>query len=274
MRMKRLVHILGFLTFYLNVLGQTHQEGLTYGYFTPGAYSSFEDAFSFTANPASLGGISHLLCGAFVENKWMLKELNNFLLASSFGLGGGGGGIVLEKNGDANFNEQSLMIAYGKHLGKIDIGCEFEYQRDQAAGYGPIHFISSGFGMRFRINEKLTTGWELGLPVSVMGAKMNPERSPQFFRMGFGYSLINDVVITLQIDKQSGQPAEISGNLEYHYGDHFIFLIGINSVSGSVFFKTGWKKNGLGIQLCLLFEPQLGFSPALAMLWENQNRKE
>ena len=266
---------MGILAFYLNGVGQTHQDGSSLGYFTSGAYNNhFTDAFSFTINPASLAGVNHLLCGALAENKWMLEGLNSYTLAVSFALGDGGCGIALQKSGDADFNEQNLALAYGKHLGKLDIGIDLEYQRDQAAGYGSVHFISSGFGIRLQVNEKLMTGWELGLPVSGMTSTVNPERAPQFFRMGLGYHLLNELFMSLQIEKQSGEPADIMGWLEYHYGDHFIFLFGIHAATSSVYFKTGWKKSGLSIQLCLLYEPVLGFSPALALLWENQNDKE
>ena len=263
-----------FLIFYLNGMAQTHQEGPASGYFTPGAYTNhFEEVFSFTTNPASLAGATHLLCGAFIENRWMLQSLNSYLLAAAFNLGGSGCGVALDRNGDADFNEQSITIGYGKHLRKLDIGIEFEYQQDQAAGYVPISFISSGTGIRFRVNEKMIAGCEIGLPLSGMTGKINPERAPLFYRMGFGYNLLNDVSLTFQIEKQSGQPLTISGYLQYRYSDHFSFLFGINNVS-TLSFRTGWKKNGLDIQLCLLFEPLLGFSPALAVLWENQNKKE
>ena len=272
--MERVVRVFIFLIFYLNGMAQTHQEGLATGYFTPGAYTNhFEEVFSFTSNPACLAGATHLLCGAFTENKWMLQSLNSYMLAVAFGLGGGGCGIALYRNGDADYNEQSITIGYGKHLGKLDIGIEFEYQQDRAAGYESIRFISSGTGIRYQVNEKMFFGCELGLPLSGMTGKINPERAPLFYRMGFGYNLMSDVSLTGQIEKQSGQPLTISGYLQYRYSDHFSFLFGINNVS-TLSFRTGWKKNGLNIQLCLLFEPLLGFSPALAVLWENQNKKE
>jgi hypothetical protein len=273
--MKKALRILGFLLIYHVTMGQTYSEASAGVYFTPGTYNShFADAFSFTSNPASLAGADHLLFGVFTENKWMLQALNSYMLASSFMLGGGGVGLALQKNGDADFNEQSLVIAYGKHLGRLDMGIDFEYQRDYAAGYKSVNFFSSGFGIRFQLNEKLTTGWQLGLPVSGTAGKINPERAPQFFRMGFGYYPMAGMLLTLQIEKESGQPVEITGYLVYRYGSHFNFLFGVNSLTGSVFIKTGWRKNGLDIQLCLLYEPFLGFSPALELLWENKKSEE
>jgi hypothetical protein len=273
--MKKELLIGCIVLFFLNGQGQTFHELPSYRYSTTGAYSlRYTDAFSCTANPASLGGISHILFGVLAENKWMLEGLNNYAFAVSFPLGARGTGIVLRQNGDEAFKERGLELNYGKNLGRLDIGIVFDYLRDQAAGYEPVHFISSGIGLRYRLNEKLATGWELGFPVSGKIGKTNPEGSPQYFRMGFGYHLEDDLFLLLQIEKQSGQPADFFGYIEYRYGDHFIFSAGISSVSGSFIFKTGWKKNRLNIQLCLMYEPVLGISPGLLLLWETKNKVE
>jgi hypothetical protein len=273
--MKRVVQIICGLLVCLKGMGQIYHGKVFFGYSTSGAYSrQFTDAFSFTANPACLGNIDHLFFGTLAENKWMLESLNSYALAASFPLGGGGVGIALQQSGDADFSEQGLEMAYGKNLGKLDIGICFDYLRDRAATYGSVHFISCSFGMRFRVNEKLYTGWELGLPFSGLAGKTNTEKAPQFFRMGFGYAWLDDLSLSLQIEKQSGQPVDFSGWLDYRYGDHFIFSFGISPVAGSAYFKTGWKKNRLCIQTDLIYEPVLGFSPGLVLLWEAKNKKE
>jgi hypothetical protein len=273
--MKKEILIGCIVLFFLNGQGQTFHALPSAGYNTSGAYSlQYADAFSCISNPASLGGINHLLCGALAENKWMLEGLNNYALALSFPLGLGGVGIVLQQNGDEVFKEQALELAYGKNLGKLDIGIAFDYFRDQAAGYESVHFISSGIALRYRVNEKLITGWELGLPVSGKVGKTNPEETPRYFRMGLGYHMEDDLFLSLQIEKQSGQPVDICGYVEYRYGDHFFFSAGIRSVSGSFIFKTGWKKNRLNIQFCLIYEPVLGISPGLVLLWETKNKTE
>jgi hypothetical protein len=261
--------------FFLNGQGQIFHEMPSYRYSITGAYSlRYTDAFSCTDNPASLGGVSQLHLGVLAENKWMLEGLNNCAFAVSFPIGAGGTGIVLRQNGDEAFKEQGLELNYGKNLGRLDIGIVFDYLRDQAAGYETVHFISSGVGLRYRINEKLITGWELGLPVSGKIGKTNPESAPQYFRMGFGCHIEDDLFLSLQIEKQSGQPADFFGNIEYRCEDHFIFSAGISSGSDSFIFKTGWKKNGLSIQLCLMYEPILGISPGLLLLWETKNKAE
>jgi hypothetical protein len=244
-------------------------------YITAGAYSKhFIDAFSFTSNPACLAGIKETLAGILTERKWMLKELESYQIASSYILGKGGIGIALQHSGDADYSEQSLELAYGKKLGHLEIGIRFDYLRDQAEGYPGLGFGSSGIGIRFHISEKLITGWELGLPVFGGAGKMNTETGPQFFRMGFGYEMRTDLFLAFQILKASGSPVHIISSLEYRFGENFFFSFGINSYADSPWFKSGWKKNRLCIQLYTSYEPVLGLSPGLVLLWEAKNRKQ
>lgn len=263
------------LLFFFCGTGQTFHKLASFGYNSTGAYSlQFTDAFSTVSNPACLGGIHHFSCGVLAENKWMLAGLNNCSFATSFPIGRDGFGVALQQNGDDEFKEQGLELAYGKNLGKLDLGIAFNYLRDQAEGYGSAQFISTSLGLRYRVNKKLITGWDLGLDVSGKAGKTNPERAPQWFRMGFGYSMDEDLFLSLQIEKQSGLPGDFCSYIEYRYAGHLIFGAGIHSDSGSLFFKTGWRKNQLSIQFCFAYEPVLGVSPGIVLLWETKIKTE
>jgi hypothetical protein len=237
-------------------------------YLTNGAYSiHFTDAFSFTSNPACLGRQTDFYCGLITERKWMLSELNNYTLAASGVLAKGGYGISFQYSGDADYNEQSLELGYGKNLGKMQIGIGFNYSLDKAAGYPGVGFGSSVVGMCFHVSEKLITGWELGLPVFGSVGTTNIERGPAFFRLGFGYEWDNNLFIAMQIEKLSGIPMNTICSIEYQFAEEFFFSFGINSNTGSPYFKTGWKKNRLCLQVYTMYEPVLGFSPGLVLLW-------
>jgi hypothetical protein len=274
MSVMKLIKLLCGLLFCLNGMGQPVHIQSENAYITSGAYSiHFMDAFSFTSNPACLGNTTGFLSGVLAERKWMLKELDNYQLATACVLGKGGLGITLQHSGDADYSEQALDLAYGKNLGRLEMGIRFGYIRDQAAGYRGVGFGSSGIGIRFHVTEKLIAGWELGLPVFGRIGKTNPERGPLYFRMGFGYEWRADLFLAIQLVKASGLPVNVISSLEYRYGEQFFFSFGINSVAGSPYFKSGWKKNRLCIQLYTVYEPVLGFSPGLVLLFESKNKK-
>jgi hypothetical protein len=273
--MMRLIGLICILFFCLQVHGQISHVQSESAYITGGVYSHhFRDPFSFVFNPAGLGEMQNFQSGILSERKWMLKELDITKMTVCFPLGNGGLGIALQHSGDPDYNEQSFNLSYGIKTGRLQIGTGFLYSRDQAGGYRAIGFGSACAGICFHVSEKLTTGWVLGLPVFGIGGKTNPERGPQFFTMGFGYEYRPDLFMSVQVEKNAGLPVNIIASVEYRYGDQFSFTFGITGLAGALYFKSGWKKNHLGIQIYTLFEPLLGFSPGIVLVWDGKNRKE
>jgi hypothetical protein len=275
--MKREIRSITFITglfFCLETIGQPSHLPEQNGYISGSAYSAhFMDALSFSANPACTAGMKNFSAGVLMEKKWMLKELNAYKISASGNLGNGGFGIAIQRSGDAVYSEQSLDLAYGKNLGQTELGIRFIYLWDQTSGYGNIGFGSFGIGMRVHVTDKLITGWELDLPVFGRVGKINPERGAQLFRMGLGYEPERDIFLAIQVEKISDRSSNLSGSVEYRYGEQFFFSFGINSTPASLFFKSGWKKNQLCIQVYTVYENVLGFSPGLVFLWQGKNRK-
>ena len=272
--MMKLLKLLGGLIYCFSGMGQTAHIPSTNAYITAGAYSAhFMDAFSFVSNPACLAGLNSFLCGMGVERKWMLASLNSYALASSFHLDNGGMGILLQRSGDADYNEQTGELAYGKNLGLLEMGVRFGYIKTNASGYPGAGFGYSGFGIRFHVSENLIAGWALDLPVFGKAGKINSEKGPQIFNMGFGYEWGTDLFLALQIVKVSGLPVHVIASIAYRYGEQFFFSFGLNCSTGSPVFQSGWEKNQLCIQLYTAYEPVLGFSPGLVLLWKGKNKK-
>ena len=203
----------------------------------------------------------------------MLVELQTDGMALSFIMGTGGLSIALQLSGDMDYSEQVLELAFGKNLGRLELGIRFGYLLDLAAGYRYTGFGSTGIAIRFHVNEKMITGWELGLALFGKAGNVNPERGTQFFRLGFGYETNASLFMAIEVEKISGLSMNVIPSIEYRYGEHFFFSIGINSNTASPNFKTGWKKNQVFIQLFTVYEPVLGISPGLRLLWD-ENREE
>jgi hypothetical protein len=262
------------LFFWVHAGGQPLHMRSENAFINAGAYSiHFADAFSFTSNPASLGSIKCFQSGILAERKWMLKELDNYEMAASCAVGNAGIGMAMHFSGDADYNEQAVELAYGKNLGRLEMGIGFAYLSDHAAGYRGTDFASAGIGIRYHVSAKLIAGCMLGLPVYGKAGKTNAERGPEVFRMGVGYEWGPDLFMAFQVEKSSGLPVNVIGSLEYRYLEQFFFTFGINSLAGAPFFRSGWKKNRLCVQMYALFQPVLGLSPGLVLLWESKSKK-
>src|ERR1700712_3789838 len=118
----RLMYLISGLFTCLVLRAQVSHIPAENSYITAGAYSvHFKDAFSFLCNPASLSTISCFQSGVLSERKWMLKELDKTALAACLPLVKGGLGIIIQRSGDADYNERCLQLAYGKDAGRLQI---------------------------------------------------------------------------------------------------------------------------------------------------------
>jgi hypothetical protein len=254
--------------------GQVSHRSLSNDIGQAGAYSiHFNNAFSFISNAACLGARRGFECGLSLEQKWAMKELKEYQLAVTNETGRTGIGVMIRSSGDADYGEKDFKLAYGKNLGKIELGIFFNYLIEQVPGYPDHEFLRSGIGIRYHVSPKLITGWEIGMPVFGHIGETNKETGSRSFRMGMGYEVTGDILMTFQIVEQSRTPMNFFGSLEYQYNKEFLFSFGIDSGTGSPYFKSGWKKNQLGILIYSSFHPLLGFTPGLIFLWQAKSEK-
>ena len=180
----------------------------------------------------------------------MLKELDNTEMTSCFPVGNGGMGISLQHSGDADYSEQSLDTSLWKKSGRLQIGTGLVYCWIRLPVTGHIGFGSARIGIRVHVSDKLTAGWELDYRFLEKQGKSNPERGPQFFRMGFGYEWRTDLFMSIQIEKDSGLPVNIIGYTRIPlWGTVLFFIRNQWRMAGALYFKSGWKKNRLCIQI-------------------------
>jgi hypothetical protein len=272
--MKWILNLCGCLLCYCPAKGQSIHMSSPNDIFQAGAYSiHFSNVFSFTANSASLAAKPGFQYGMTLEQKWLLKELNEYQLAAAIATKNAGVGILFRSSGDTDYGEREFKLAYGKSLGKLELGIFFSYLIVQISGYPDHEFATSGLGIRFHVSPKLIAGWEFSLPVFGKIGEINSETGPQSLRMGLGYEVAGDVLMAFQIIKQSGTPMNFFGSLEYQYNNKFLFSFGIDSGTGSPYFKSGWKKNQLAIQIYCSYHPILGFTPGLIFLWQVKTEK-
>ena len=93
-------------------------------------------------------------------------------------------GIRLLNAGDPYYREQNLEFAYGKNLGRLEIGVRFDYMLIQTSGYLAIRLGSSGIGFRFLVSDKLITSWFMVLLVFGNADNTITEMRPQLLWNG------------------------------------------------------------------------------------------
>ncbi len=258
---------------FFSASAQVFHSAAKSAYLTGGAYSAhFTDAFSFTVNPAVLGGEKTVRVAISNERRWMLRELAYFQMACSFSAGRGGMGLQFHYTGNSDYNETALAMSYGKDLGRIAIGVQFRYDFYHVAGYGNMKDASAMPGLQFHLSEKTYAGIAFNISFFQKAGNHSAEKASGIYRMGIGYEASPYVFLSMQFEKEAGIPTNIIGCVDYRWNDQFFAAAGLASNSASPYIKAGWKKNNLVICIFTAYQATLGFTPGLVLLWEGKNK--
>jgi hypothetical protein len=254
---------------------QSVQDPLTPSYTALGAYSkNFATVFSGTSNQAVFGKLKNLSIGMYVEKKFLLAELNFYSLAGSVPVRFGGIGISVSQFGYNAYKETQLSAAYGKALGKIDIGLQFNYYALVIPGYGKSSLVNIEAGVILNLTEQLFAGLHIFNPTGNKFGPNNSERLSSSYIMGLGFEVPEKLLIAAEIVKQVNKPVGINAGLQYVFDQKFFARLGLLSQTNSFYFGAGLKWRVFRLDVTSNYHNQLGFSPSLMILYQDNNNEE
>ena len=233
-----------------------------------GAYSKkFTDAFSSSYNQAALPDMPAFAAGVYGEQRFLMPGLHMFSLSLALNGRFGGFGLNAWYFGNQDLNESHLGLAYGKKLGDINLGIQFDYRRYMAAGAGSEGAATFEIGAIWRISDRVRTGIHVFNPVGV-SLPGRQENSPYAYHAGLGFEASDQVFLCMQVIKEEGRPADIVAGLQYVFAGQFFARIGMAAAASLPFGSAGWKWESLRIEMALSYHAQLGFSPGLALFYQ------
>ncbi len=256
-------------------IAQAVRRPIAARYIGLGAYSrNHIDAFSFTANQASLAGIKHPSAGVYGERRFMLDATTMYSAVVVVPTAKGNFGLQADYFGFKNYNESQLGLAYARSLGsKVDLGIKFNYYSVKIPVYGSGSNINFEIGTILHLTEKLHAGIHAYNPVGGKFSKNSEEKLAAIYTFGLGYEPSENFLITTEISKEENQAVSITGALQYNFLKQFFARLGVESETGNAFGGAGisWKSFRLDINAA--YHPQLGFSPGLLLIL-NLNKKQ
>jgi len=233
---------------------------------------NFINAFSFTNNQSVLSSQQSLNAGAFDERRFALAELNFCMFALSFPAASGGIGLELNYFGFADYNESKIGIAYGRKLGKIiDAGIQLDYHLFHISGYGNAGAVNFEMGIFLHPAEKITIGLHASNPVGGKIGKNSGEKIASVYKYAMGYEVSNETCISVEIIKEEDRPLYANIGLQYFFAKQFFACIGIETSTASPFGGLGLKWKNIRVDISTRYHPELGFSPALSVVFFTKN---
>lgn len=218
------------------------------------------DPFSRLAHPATLPGGSAWQVGGYVEKRFGVSGLNAGRLAALVATPGGGAGAGLWYFGNFRYQETSVTLAYGRVLGKLQLGWLGRLHLFRVAGYGKTLVTDFGLASRWALSDRLAAGFFFLNPV---GVRLNGrDRGAGLQRMGLGWLVSEQVYAGIDLIKEENRPLQVFTLLQYRVREGLTGKAGIYSEEGQFFFGIEWQRQRIRTAFCFGYHPLLGLSPA------------
>ena len=244
-------------------------------YASLGAYSkSFVNVLSATSNQAALSAIKSISAGIYSERRYLLAELNFHSLAICIPVQFGGVGISAEYFGYDEYNETQLSLGYGKSLGKIDVGIQFNYHSMHLGVYGKDALLNIEIGAIMHVTERIRAGLHV---FNLTGRKFGSnrlEKIPSVVSGGLGFEASEKVFVSAEFIKEDDRPVNINAGLQYAFEKKLFARLGLYTETTNLYFGVGLRWKSLRVDIIVSHHPQLGFTPGLMLVFEKKSSAE
>lgn len=260
----KLLLILWFILFFTPLISSQNAFSTSSGARGIGmgnANLTLQDIYSGFNNQAGLAYLDGFSGAAFVENRFLLQELQLAAISIAQRTNSGTFGMVLQYFGFEAYNEQKVGLNYSRQLfDKLSIGAQFDFLSTRIKEYGNASAITFEVGLQYEILDKLTTGIHIFNPVR---ATIGAENLPSIIQIGWTYHVANYLAISGTIEKDATLPYNAKLGLEYEIAKKIQLRVGMNSNPNRLSFGVGYLVNQLQLNVAATYHDVLGFSPAL-----------
>jgi hypothetical protein len=274
--LKNFSTLLLLLVFFNGVCAQAVRRPVSSRYMGMGAYSlNHVDVFSATANQASLAQIKTAAAGVYGERRFMVDATNMYSAIVALPTSKGNFAVQADYFGYKNYNESQIGLAYARSLGtKVDVGVKFNYYNVQIPGYGNGSNVNFEIGTILHLTDKVHAGLHAYNPVGGKISKNGEEELGGIYTFGIGYEPSESFLVTVDVSKEEDLPVNITPAIQYNFKKQFFTRLGVETETGNFFGGAGVSWKLLRLDLNASYHPQLGFSPAFALIVHFKEKRD
>jgi hypothetical protein len=264
-----------FSTLLLLSKSQTVRTPLSVIYTRVNTYSSIhKDAFSSIGNKAALAGNQNFSAGIYGERRFVLQDLSSYQLAVALPTGSGNFGLNTNYFGGPSYHESQFGLAYGRSLGKLDVGVQFNYFMFGTAGYENASAINFEGGAMLHVSDRFQTGIQFYNPTGTTIGKTGGEKLPAAYSFGLGYDVSEKFFIGTEIGKTEDQPVNINAGMQYAFDERLFARTGIATATSSFYVGLGFLIADFRIDATASLHQSLGITPGLMIIYNSQKKKQ
>lgn len=233
-------------------------------------------------NAAGLGEITRTTVGFYGENRYFSSALNVAALNVALPLGkistdatvpgarpwakNGVVGLEAQRYGGSLYNETRLGAGYGYRLGLISLGGRVDVLQVSIEGLGSrrVFFASLG-GQTEIVPKRLSLGAYIYNLNQAKLASYQDERVPTVLKAGLAYRPTDQVLLTVETEKDVERDANFKAGLEYRPVAVLAARIGLASLTEQASAGIGLRFGGFELDYAAAFQQALGFSQHLSV---------
>ncbi|WP_298732124.1 hypothetical protein [uncultured Chitinophaga sp.] len=235
-----------------------------------GTYSSqFRHVFTGMHNQAALAQLPALTAGAYTERRFMMKALSTYALALAIPAPPGAFGLTFVRFGAPLFYQQQLGLGYGRSLGdKVSIGLQADYLTLTMQQYGSAATFTFEAGCLLHITQQLYAGFHVFNPPARQLDKSGQQEIPVVYTAGLGYEASSAFLLSVEVIRETGQAFTTRVMSEYRLISQLSLQLGLATDPQLNGAGVSFSWEGLRIHLYGNYHPQLGITPATAVIWQ------
>jgi hypothetical protein len=233
---------------------------------------NFSDAFNAAFNPSLIPYIHSIEVATCAEKKY-LTNINVLLLTVCAPFRDNGASLVFQRYGNTLFSESTLGLGYGKKIGAVNAGINFQHIRVKIKGAQDVSLIKVGIASSIKLSDNVFAGCRITNPN--LFAKRGPSKlhAASSFSLSIGWDASPEVYAGIESLKDEGQPLSLIFSLQYHFAEEFSCALNWNTYSNQPHAAFSWRQNQLTIEAGCSYHATLGMSPLISLLFKKHTEK-
>lgn len=219
------------------------------------------------ANQAALARLTQAGGGVYAEKRFLQEKLNSYSAIIAMPTKLGGWGVSAHYLGSGEYNESQVGIGYGKKLGRVDLGVQFNYAMMRATGYGSAGTAIVEIGTLWHITNQVHIGMHVFNPYGGKYGKQQQEKMAWVYKVGGGYEPSEKVLISADIIKEENKSVNVQAGFHYALDHRFFIRAGIATATTTPWLGAGWAWKNIRADITGSYHPQLGLTPGLLLIF-------
>ncbi len=235
-----------------------------------GTYSrNFHQLLTALQNQAALAYVPVVTAGAGTERRFMLKEISTHTAALAMPVRHGGFGLHLQQSGYIDYRRQTIGLAYGRTLGdRFSIGMQVNYLSRIIPQYTTARAFAFELSCLMHLTPQLHMGVQAFNPTVSELQQLENEKVPSIYRAGIGYEITPAFLLSAAVSSETGTSTVTKVMCEYRIIKQLSLQLGMCTDPQLSNAAIGITLRQLYILLSASHHPQLGITPATAIVWE------